>query len=72
MIYEILDKEGKVVNRIIAEPDFVEKHYKGMYKDITPAPVVEEEKTPVKTLEEKVDELIATVSALSAAVAVKP
>jgi hypothetical protein len=72
MIYEILNKEGKVINRVIAGPDFVEKQYKGLYRDVTPEPVIEEEKAPVKTLEEKVDELTAKVDALITAVAVKP
>jgi hypothetical protein len=69
-IYEILNKEGKVINRIIAEPDFVEKKYPGLYRDITPEPeiVIEEEKAPVKTLEEKVDELTAKIDALTATI----
>lgn len=32
MKYEILDDHGSVVNRIIADPDFVEQHYAGKYK----------------------------------------
>jgi hypothetical protein len=72
MIYEILNKEGMVVNRIIAEPDFVEKKYKGLYRDVTPPPVIEEEKAPVKTLEEKVDELTAKIDALTTAISIKP
>jgi hypothetical protein len=67
MIYEILDDKGTVVNRIIADLNFVEKHYKGLHRDVTPEPIIEEEKAPVETLEEKVDKLIIAVAALTAA-----
>ena len=62
-IFEIMDDNGKVINSIIAEPDFVELHYKGLYRDVTPPsePMLE---VPVKTFEEKVDELTAKVDAL--------
>ena len=63
MIWEILDDKGKVINTIIAEPEFVETHYKGLYREVTPIHVAIEA-TPVKTLEEKVDELIAKVDVL--------
>ena len=62
-IFEILNDKSKVINRIIAEPDFVESHYKGLYQDITPPPEPMSE-VPVKTLEEKVDELMAKVDAV--------
>ena len=62
-IFEILNDKSKVINRIIAEPDFVELHYKGLYRDVTPPPEPMLE-VPVKTLEEKVDELTAKVDAL--------
>ena len=67
MIFEILSEDGKVQNTIIAEPDFVEKNYKGFYRDVTPKPVIEAEQIPIKTLEEKVDELIMKVDKLVAA-----
>jgi len=41
MIYEILDDKGKVINRIVADLDFVEKHYPGHYRDVTPPPAPE-------------------------------
>ena len=63
-IFEIMDDNGKVINSIIAEPDFVESHYKGLYQDITPEPKLLPTAAPVKTLEEKVDELIVKVDAL--------
>ena len=62
-IFEIMDDNGKVINSIIAEPDFVESHYKGLYRDVTPPPEPMLE-VPVKTLEEKVDELMAKVDAV--------
>lgn len=65
VIYEILDKQGKVVNKIIADLEFVEKQYKGLYRDVTPEPVVTE-KPVIKTLDEKVDELITKVDILTA------
>ena len=63
-IFEIMDDNGKAINSIIAEPDFVESHYKGLYQDITPEPKLLPAAAPVKTLEEKVDELIVKVDAL--------
>ena len=63
-IFEILNDKSKVINRIIAEPDFVELHYKGLYRDITSEPGLLPAAVPVKTLEEKVDELIVKVDAL--------
>ena len=63
-IFEIMDDNGKVINSIIAEPDFVESHYKGLYQDITPEPKLLPAAVPVKTLEEKVDKLIVKVDAL--------
>jgi hypothetical protein len=62
MIYEILNDEGRVINRIVAEPDFVEKHYPGKHRDITPepepfvepAPIID----PVADLKAQVAELI--------------
>ena len=71
MIYEILDDKGAVVNRIIAEPDFVEKEYKGLYRDVTPPPGSSIEVVPVKTIEEKVDELSAKIDALTETIAAK-
>lgn len=71
MIYEILDAKGNVTNRIVAEPDFVEKKYKGLYRDVTPEPVIGEEIIPVKTFEEKVDELTAKIDALVKTAATK-
>ena len=62
-IFEILNDKSKVINRIVAEPDFVELHYKGLYQDATPPPEPMLE-VPVKTLEEKVDELTAKVDAV--------
>lgn len=62
-IFEILNDKSKVINRIIAEPDFVELHYKGLYRDVTPPPEPMLE-VPVKTLEEKVDKLMAKVDAV--------
>ena len=63
-IFEILNDKSKVINRIIAEPDFVESHYKGLYQDIASEPGLLPATAPVKTLEEKVDELIVKVDAL--------
>lgn len=34
MIYEILDNDGNVVNRIVADLDFVETVYPGLYRQI--------------------------------------
>ena len=36
MIYEILDDAGEVVNRIIADEDFVEQQYPGRYRLVGP------------------------------------
>ena len=63
-IFEILNDKSKVINRIIAEPDFVELHYKGLYRDVTSEPGLLPAAVPVKTLEEKVNELIVKVDAL--------
>lgn len=71
MIYEILNDKGDVINRIIAEPDFVEKKYKGLYRDVTPPPEPVIKVAPVKTLEEKVDELAAKIDALVKTAATK-
>jgi hypothetical protein len=38
MIYEIFDNTGAVINRIAADPDFVEANYPGHYQDVTPPP----------------------------------
>lgn len=70
-IFEILDDKGKVLNRIIAEPAFVEAEYPGKYRDVTPPPVAPAVTVPVKTLEQKVDELSAKIDALTVAMAVK-
>ena len=52
MIFEILDKDNKVENRIIAELDFVEKNYKGLYRDVTsksiPVEIIKDDMTKVK------------------------
>jgi len=52
MIFEILDKNDKVINTIVAEPDFVEKNYKGLYRDITPKSIpvgiIKDDMTKVK------------------------
>lgn len=34
MIFEILDDDGNVVNRIIASIDFVEAHHPGRYREV--------------------------------------
>lgn len=39
MRYEILDAEGQVINTILADAEFVEKHYAGRYR-VAEAPVV--------------------------------
>ena len=61
MVYETLDAEGKVINRIIAEPAFVQEKYPGKYRDVTPdvTPTV-----PVKTIDEKIDDLTLQVAAI--------
>lgn len=38
MIYEILNDAGEVINRILAEEDFVEKKYPGHYRLVGPEP----------------------------------
>jgi hypothetical protein len=38
MIYEILDDDGKVVNTILADESFVEKHHPGHYRLVGPEP----------------------------------
>ncbi len=52
MIFEILDTKGKVQNTIIAESDFVEKNYKGLYRDVTPksipVEIIKDDMTKVK------------------------
>ncbi len=52
MIFQILDINDKIQNTIIAEPAFMEEHYKGLYRDITPKPVqvtiVKDDMTKVK------------------------
>ena len=64
MNYEILDTKSKVINTIIAEQDFVETHYPGKYKDVTPKPMPEIKTAPIKTLEEKIDELMVKIDVL--------
>ncbi len=71
MVYEILDTDGVIINTIIAEPTFVDMHYKGLYRDVTPKLIPVVETAPVKTLEEKVNELIVKVDKLVAASAIK-
>ncbi len=44
MVYQILDDEGDVINTINAELDFVEIHYPGRYRDVTPLPAPEPRK----------------------------
>ena len=38
MIYEILDNSGSIINTIIADESFVEKHYPGHYRLVGPEP----------------------------------
>ncbi len=38
MIYEILNSAGEVINKIIADEDFVEKRYPGSYRLVGPEP----------------------------------
>ena len=63
MKFEILDKDGKVENRIIAEPAFMERYNLGQYRQL-PEPKAQAPAEPIKTLEEKFDELAAKVDAL--------
>ena len=62
MIFEILDKDNKVENRIIAELGFVEEHYKGLYRDVTPKPVLVEV-TIVKDDMTKVKDALKSIAA---------
>jgi hypothetical protein len=39
MIYEILDKEGNVVNKIVADKEFVDEVYPGQYRLVGPEPI---------------------------------
>lgn len=41
MVFEILDDKGKVINTINADLAFVEEHYPGHYRDVTPPPTPE-------------------------------
>jgi len=54
MKFEILDKDGKVENRIIAEPAFMERYNLGQYRQL-PEPKAQAPAEPVKTLDEKID-----------------
>jgi len=38
MIYEILNSAGEVINTIVADEKFVEKHYSGCYRLVGPEP----------------------------------
>ena len=71
MIYQILNEKDEVKNTIIAEPDFVEKNYKGLYRDVTPKPVAIVEAIPVKTLEEKVDQLLLDMQEIKTTLVIK-
>ena len=62
MIFEILDTKGKVQNTIVAEPDFVEANYKGLYRDVTPKPVLVEA-TIVKDDMTKVKDALKSIAA---------
>ena len=68
MIFEILDDKGKAINRIIADPGFVEQKYPGKYRDVTPPPEPVIGVAKVKTLEEKVDELTTKMDAMKVVV----
>lgn len=49
MRYEILDENGEVINRIVADLDFVETHYPNRYREIPepePTPVIPAVVTP--------------------------
>lgn len=39
MRYEILDDMGNIVNTIIAEKEFVDKHYSGQYRETVEPPI---------------------------------
>lgn len=62
MICEILDKDGKIVNTIISNREFVESHFKDIYREkIVPAVVVLGQE---KTITDKIDDLINKVDNL--------
>lgn len=46
MKYEILNEQGEAINTIIADADFVERHYQGKFRELPEDPV---QPGPVKT-----------------------
>jgi hypothetical protein len=65
MRYEILNDKDEVINTILADAVFVEKKYPGKYRLLEEVIMPIIEVAPVKTLEEKVDELVTKLDALT-------
>lgn len=59
MAYEILDDQGNVINRIVADPAFVEEHFPGQHRAITPP-------EPPPVIPDKVLRLQAKIALLNA------
>ena len=59
-IYEILNDKDEVVNTIIADPVFMSSFYKGVpYRPVAAPETVLPESEKAKTIDEKLDEIIA-------------
>lgn len=48
--YEILDENSEIINRIVADQDFVDTHYSGQYRLVEDPPEVEPEPSPIITV----------------------
>ena len=70
MKYEILNDLGEVINTIVADAAFVEKHHPGKHRLISSeedvASVVEPEPVPAPTKEELLDQLEALQAQITA------
>ena len=73
MNFEILDEGGNVINTIVAEQEFVEKHYPERYKLVKfisePAEISPQEPGEIAVLSKKIDALILTVGKIEKAIA---